>query len=64
MVVSNKADKLDKIEAVREAVLKCRSTTRAATTEPTPSNHIEDDHALENVWTLLAELERSIINDE
>jgi len=49
-----------KIEEIREAVLKCRSTTRAVALEPSKDTYRVDDAALEQVWTLIAELERDV----
>jgi len=56
MVVDRRA----KIEEIREAVLKCRSTTRQCMIEDTKADRHADDVALERVWTLLAELERDV----
>ena len=53
-------DRAAQFEAIREAILECRTTTRQAMLAPTPACHVEDDKALGRVWDLLAELEHSI----
>lgn len=55
----------DKIEAIQDAVIKCRATTREVAGDFwTPETLAADDAALSRVWELLAELEAEITNTD